>query len=69
MVPDLPQSLYAAELAGLACYARAVLGAVQEAGDDVVSLRFTVTNSPGDRAAIEVEVINRAGESVAGFAL
>lgn len=66
---DFQQSLHAAELAGLACFARAVLGHAMEDGDDVVALRFTVTHSADERAVIEAELINRGGLAVGGFAL
>lgn len=66
---DLEQALHAAELAGLAAYSRAVLGHAMEEGDDVVSLRFTVTHQAGERATVQAELINRAGQAVGGFSI
>lgn len=63
------EAQHAAELVGLAVYARACLARAAAEEPDVVSLAFTVTfESPG-LSVIECELRQASGLAVGGFSL
>ena len=69
MQHNLDEQMHAAELAGLACYARAVLARAMENEPHVLSLRFTVEADPGSVAPITAEVLDATGLALGGFGL
>lgn len=66
---SLSEAMHAGELAGLAAYARAVLGHAAEDEPEVVSLRLSVNLAPGGQASIDCELIGKTGHAVGGFSL
>lgn len=66
---SLAEAIHAGELAGLAAFARAVLGNAAENEPEVVSLRLSATLDGGALAAIDCELIGKTGHAVGGFSL
>lgn len=60
---------HAAEMVGLAVYARAVLGTAMDDESGVVSLRVEVTYQTAGLSVIECELIGPGGMAVGGFSL
>lgn len=60
---------HAAEMVGLAVYARAVLGRSMADEPGVVSLRIECTHTDPGLSVIECELIGPAGMAVAGWSL
>lgn len=55
------EAQYAAEIVGMAAFARAVLGRAVDDEPEVVSLRLAVTHQSAGLALIEWEFIGRSG--------
>ncbi len=63
------QAAHAAELVGLAVYARAVLARAIDQQPDVVSLRLSCTLDAPGLQVIEAEFIDARGVALGGFGL
>ena len=63
------EAQHAAELVGLAVYARAVLGRAVEDEPGVVSLRIAVTHQSAGLSVIECEVLDGRGNALGGWSL
>ena len=63
------EAQHAAELVGLAVYARAVLGRAVEDEPEVVSLRFSVTHQSAGLSVIFCELLDVRGTALGGWSL
>lgn len=63
------EAQHAAELVGLAVYARAVLSRAVDDEPGVVSLRLSVTHQSVGMSVIECELINRDDMALGGWSL
>lgn len=63
------EAQYAAEMVGMAAFARAVLCRAVDDEPDVVSLRLAVTHQSTGQAVVEWEFIGRSGLALGGGGL